>query len=235
MPKPIRPVARGVVRRPSPARPVADLVAEAQANQEVLRREAEALLAIVEQHKAGIGVSFYEIGRALTELLDRKLCVVVGYKTFAAMVVQRKLMSPSLAWRFVAIYRSIPKGLAQKLGPERAFEWLRVLRLEAGPQAEPAAVQSLAAAKPEVAGRPVTELSSSDLAAFREKMKQRQAAARRDPGATEAHRAARALAQRLGHLGAADARVTVRFSRNAWRIRAEMSVADAKALSGGRG
>jgi hypothetical protein len=32
----------------------------------VLRREAEALLAVIERHKANISAGFYEIGRALT-------------------------------------------------------------------------------------------------------------------------------------------------------------------------
>jgi hypothetical protein len=238
MPKPVRPAPGPVVRRPSPsraaARAVAGAVAGARANESALRREAEELLAIVEQRKRGIGVSFYEIGRALTELLDRKLYVLLGHGSFAAMVEDRKLLSRALAWRLVAVYRSIPKALAQKLGPEKAFEWLQVLKLEAGAQAAPADVQRLAAAKPEVSGRPVAELSSNDLAAFREKMELREAVARRDPGATAAHRAARALAQRLKHLGADDARVTARFSRNVWRIRAEMSVDDAQALSGGK-
>jgi len=234
MPKPIRPAPGALVRRPSPTRAVAVAVAGAQANEAALRREAEELLAIVEQRKKGIGVSFYEIGRALTALLDRKLYVLLGHGSFAAMVEDRELLSRSLAWRLVAVYRSIPKALAQKLGPVKAFEWLQVLKLEAGAQAAPADVQRLAAAKPQVSGRPVTELSSRSLAAFRQEMKQRQAVARRDPGATDAHRAARALAQRLKHLGATDARVSARFSRKVWRIRAEMSVKDALALSGGK-
>ena len=34
-------------------------------------------------------------------------------------------MSRSFAWQLVAIYRSIPRQAAERLGPQKAFEWLR--------------------------------------------------------------------------------------------------------------
>jgi hypothetical protein len=218
----------------TPARAVAGALTAARTAEAALRREAEALLAIVEQRKKGLAVDFYELGRALTELLDRKLYTVVGFPTFAAMVEGRRLMSRALAWRLVAIYRSLPKGLAAKLGPEKAFEWLGVLKLEAGPGATPADVQRLAAARTQAEGRPVTGFSRNELAALREKTKARLDAARTDPGAADAHRTARALAQHLRHLGAGDARVTARWTRGGtWRIRADLPIAAAKKLAEG--
>jgi hypothetical protein len=234
MPKPLRRNVPSVSRPRTPAPAVAAAVASAQAAGLALRREAEALVAIVAQRKAGISAGFYQISRALTELLDRKLYAALDYPTFAALVEGRKLMSKALAWRLVAIYRSLPKGLAERLGPERAFEWLRVLRLEAGPEATATDVQRLAAARPEVSGRPVTELSSGDIARLREKLQARRDAARNDPGAADAHRTARALAQHLRHLGAGDARVTARWTRGGtWRIRADLAVDAAKKLAAG--
>ncbi|MBI5487285.1 MAG: hypothetical protein HY905_08130 [Deltaproteobacteria bacterium] len=197
-----------------------------------LRREAEALVAAIEQHKARIGVSFYETGRALTALLDRKLYTTLGYATFAALVEGRKLMSRAFAWQLVAIFRSIPRETAQQLGPAKAFEWLRVLRLEAGPEAEPQDVRHLAGGEPQVGGQPVSLMTVNEIAEFRRRMQEREDSARHDPGAPEAHRAARVLAQYLQRIGAGDAEVAARFIKGVWRIRADLSVPAAQAVCG---
>jgi hypothetical protein len=207
-------------------------VAEARAASPVLRREAEALLAVIERHKANISAGFYEIGRALTQLLDRHLYRQLGYATFAAMVEERKLMSRAFAWQLVAIYRSLPREAAQQLGPSRAFEWLRVLRLQAGPEAEAEDVRKLAGEQPAVAGRSIVELSVSEIAELRRRSQARRDAASHDPGAAAAHRTARSLAQYLQHIGAEDARVSARFARGAWRIHLVLGVESAQAVYG---
>ena len=232
---------RPVVRPPSRPKPVTGAaaqqavqrtVAEAKATSPVLRREAEALLALIERHKANISAGFYEIGQALTQLVDRNLYRQLGYATFAAMVEERKLMSRAVAWQLVAIYRSIPRQAAQQLGPSRAFEWLRVLRLQAGPEAQAADVRKLAGEQPAVAGRSIVELSVSEIAELRRHMQARRDAASHDPGADAAHRTARALAQYLQHIGAEDARVTARFSRGVWRIQVVLGVEAAQVVYG---
>jgi hypothetical protein len=208
------------------------VVAEARATSPVRRREAEALLAVIERHKANISAGFYEIGRALTGLLDRNLYRQLGHATFAELVEERKLMSRAFAWQLVAIYRSLPREAAQQLGPSRAFEWLRVLRLQAGPEAEAEDVRKLAGEQPAVAGRPIAEMSVGEIAELRRRMQARRDAASHDPGATAAHRTARALAQYLKHIGAEDARVSARFARGVWHIQAVLGVEAAQAVYG---
>ena len=246
MPKPPRrtpPVVRPLPPRPRPPVPsrpgavaippaVQNLGAASGTALAAQRRDAEALLATIERQKGNIGAGFYEIGRALATLIDRKLHVALGYPSFAAMVEQRKIMSRAFAWQLIAIYRSIPRETVQQLGPQRAFEWLRLLRVQAGPDAGQQDVQHLAGQEAQVDGHPVAAMTVTELAELRRKLQERRDAARRDPGAGEAHRTARALAQYLQHIGAEHARVGARFSRGVWQIHAVLDVPSAQVIYG---
>jgi hypothetical protein len=230
------PPGRSAAGLPAPraATPAAvrQLAAQAAAPAAALRRRAEALIAAIERQKGTIGAGFYEIGRSLAQLLDEKLHVPLGYPSFAALVEERKLMSRAFAWQLIAIYRAIPKETVQRLGPQKAFEWLRLLRAEAGPDAGDEEVQQRATGEPLVAGRPVAELTVTQLAELRRRFQARQAAARRDPGAAEARRTARALAQYLQRIGAEQAEVASRYAHGAWEIRVVLDVPSAQVVCG---
>jgi hypothetical protein len=205
-------------------------VAEADAATPALRREAEALLRKVLDCRRRAGADFFELGRALLELRDRKLFLALGHPTLTDLLEQRRIVSPSLATRLIAIVRTIPKETALQLGPERTFEWLLTLRTQAGPEADDDAVRELAEGEPLLAGRPVTELSKREIAELRRRMLERREAGRADPAAGAAHRLARALAQRLQRLGAADAEVSARYGRAGWRLRLDLALPAAEAL-----
>jgi hypothetical protein len=88
-----------------------------------------------------------------------------------------------------------------------------------------------AARRPAVVdGRPAAELSSRQLEALRRRALERRVVARQDPGAPDAHKLARALAQQLRRRGAEDAVVTARYGR-AWRLRIDLALPAALALS----
>ncbi|MBN1770075.1 MAG: hypothetical protein JXB32_02345 [Deltaproteobacteria bacterium] len=212
------------------ASPASRTLAQARTALPALRQEAERLLAVVAQAKTRIGADFYRMSAALTELLDRKLHAALGYETFGAMLQQRRLMSPAAASKLIAIYRSIPRQTALQLGPERAYEWLQLLREEAGPDAGPDDVRRLADERTEVQGRPVADLTRQEIVELRQRVQARREAGRRDPSAAVAHRLARALAQRLEHAGAADARVAARFARSGWRLRVDLDLTAGQAL-----
>jgi hypothetical protein len=199
-------------------------VALAEAGNPVLRREAEALLRVVLECRSRIGTEFFRMGNALIGLLDKKLYVPLGHATFAAMLAERRLVSQPTASRLIAVCRNVPRETALQLGPERAFEWLQLLRVQAGPDAADEDVQELAGAAPEVKGKPVAEMSTREIADLRRRLLERRAAGRADPAGPEAHRVARALGQHLEHAGAEDARVVARYARSGWRIRIDLAV-----------
>lgn len=225
------PTASASPATPTPAA-VRQVAASAAASAAALARRAEALVAAIERQKGTIGAGFYEIGRALAQLVDEKLHVPLGYASFAALVEERKLMSRAFAWQLIAIYRAIPKETVQQLGPQKAFEWLRLLRAEAGPNAGDDEVQERAAGEPVVAGLSVAEMTVAQLAELRRKFQERQDAARRDPGAAEARRTARALGQHLQRIGAEEAEVSSRYVRGTWQIRVVLDVPSAQAICG---
>ena len=229
-PKPFAP--RPAVGPKSSAPAVLDALAQAKAAAPERRRRAEELLAVIEQRKAHIGADFFAIGSALVEMTDDKLYLHLGHSSIAAMVEERDLMSAATATRLVAIVRSLPRAQALQLGPDKAFEWLRLLRVQAGPEAEAEDVKKLAEEKTEVRGKPITEMTRAEIAELRRRAQERRAAAGQDPAAGDAHRLARALAQRLNAVGAGDARVTTRWSGGRWRVRADLALEAARTLLG---
>jgi hypothetical protein len=233
MPKPLRnaPVrpAGGSSRLTPAAQGVRQLGDDVRAARAERARHAEQLLASIAARKARIGIEFYEIGRELAELVDGEYHIDVGYPTFAAMIEGRKLLSRSAAWRFIAIFRSIPRKTANQLGPQRAVEWLQLLRLEAGPDATEADVQAAARRPAVIQGRSVADLTTRQLVALRQRSAARLAVAREDPAAGEAHQLARSLTQQLRGHGAKGAVVTARYSRS-WRLRIDLGLDAAKAL-----
>jgi hypothetical protein len=76
----------------------------------------------------------------------------------------------------------------------------------------------------------VADLSPRQLVELRRRTEERQALARKDPGATAAHKAARTLAQLLRRHGVEDARVAARYGRT-WRIRVDLAVPATCALN----
>jgi len=237
MPKPprTRPVsitrpAVGTSRATSAAQAVAGIAAEAAAAGKVRVRRAEELLASILARKARIGVEFYEMGRELAELSDGEYHVNLGYKTFAALIEGRKVLSRAVAWNLIAIYRALPRRTANQLGQQRSIEWLRLLRANAGAEATEEDVRTAAQQPAVVQGRPAAELSSRQLEALRRRTLERRVIARKDPGAPDAHKLARALAQQLRRRGAEDAIVTARYG-HAWRLRIDLGLPAALALS----
>lgn len=224
----VDPKPRPWIKGQPPAATIQRTVALAGTANAVARREADALLRVVLDCRGRIGSEFYRMGNALAGLLDRKLYLPLGHASFAAMLQERRLLSLSVANRLIAVCRTVPRETALQLGPERSFEWLQLLRVQAGPDAAPEDVQELAGAAAEVKGKPVAEMSTREIADLRRRLLERRAAGRADPAGPEAHRLARALGQRLEHAGAEDAKVAARYTRGGWRVRVDLAVAAAQ-------
>jgi hypothetical protein len=206
------------------------LIAQAKAARSAQRPRAEALLERVRRGRADLRAGFFDAGLALAELLEQRLYLVLEHRSFAAMLAEQRLMSQTAATRLIAMARVLPRSTALQLGPERAFEWLRLLRLRAGPRADAADLRRLASGPPEVDGRPVEAMSTRELAALRRDLRARHDAAGRDPDFLAAQRATRALVHYLRRRGAGDARVLPRRTRGGWHVQIDLALPCAEAL-----
>jgi hypothetical protein len=161
MPKPPRrnplPAARPRSVRPAAgpaALAVASLSAVAAAAKGAKAKRARELLASVAARKTKIAAEFYEMGRELAELADGEYHAALDYPSFAAMIEADGLLSRAVAWRLIAVYRSVPRSTALQLGPQKSIDWLRLLRTVAGPDATEQQVNAAARQPAVVQGYP---------------------------------------------------------------------------------
>jgi len=86
---------------------------------------AEELLRHIDGRKAQVREAFYEIGRSLAELLERKLYGSLGYASFGEMLTAREIMSVAQAFKFIEVARKFTRDKALLLGPEKAYALAR--------------------------------------------------------------------------------------------------------------
>src|SRR5690349_12680186 len=70
----------------------AGLQAEVTRIASAAERRAEELLSMIERRKETIAESFYDIGKALQELLKKKLYAALGYASFDEMLRERSVL-----------------------------------------------------------------------------------------------------------------------------------------------
>jgi hypothetical protein len=90
-----------------------------------LPNRAETLLDLVRDLKGDAKTTFYEMGEALLELLDKKLYAAIGYKSFEAMIEDRDIIGLTQAKKFVEVRRSFDRESALRIGSEKAFALAR--------------------------------------------------------------------------------------------------------------
>jgi len=89
------------------------------------RARAESLVRQIETSRAHITRAFYDIGRALREINDKKLFASLGYENLDALLEDRGLMTPQYARRLIEVVRSFDAEQARRLGPEKAYALAR--------------------------------------------------------------------------------------------------------------
>jgi len=119
------------------------------------------LLALVHRKMTGVVESFYDVGEALREILDKKLFLAAGDDTFEAMLEREGIMSRRQASKFIAVARKVPREHALGLGHERAY----ALMAYAEATADNDTVAALVTSGATVAGKPVTEASLREITA----------------------------------------------------------------------
>jgi len=104
------------------------LKSAAQLERAAERSRAEELLAHVERNMGLITDAFFEIGAALTQLLNNRLYLALGYQTFAELLEQRHLMSQAQANKLIAVATLMPREAAVKLGAEKSYALTRYVQ-----------------------------------------------------------------------------------------------------------
>ncbi|MBK8251748.1 MAG: hypothetical protein IPK82_03660 [Polyangiaceae bacterium] len=98
---------------------------EAVKVREADRKRAESLLALIGRRTARIAEDFFDIGKALRELLQKKLYLALGYTSFEEMLTARKVMSLAQAKKLIQVVEAVPIEKALALGPEKAYALAR--------------------------------------------------------------------------------------------------------------
>lgn len=85
------------------------------------RKQLAALERLIRRRLATVVESFYEVGVALREILEKKLYAVEGHASLADYLAATKLVSLTQAEKLIAIVRRVPREEAMAAGQERAY------------------------------------------------------------------------------------------------------------------
>jgi hypothetical protein len=192
------------------------------------KRHVETLLSLIERRKARISEDFYEIGKALRELKQKKLHFAAGFASFGEMLKARDVMSLTSAKKLIAIVASVPVEKALALGVEKAYALARYTA--ATP--EPDSPALLLDADAEVAGTKVSVATVRDLNLASKKARAKTSPKRAvNPKEAAAAKAARDVSIWLRAHKIRGANVTTKRVEKAYRIFVELPVPAAATLT----
>lgn len=216
---------RGLGGASNKATPV--LAAKASKIRESDRRRAEGLLDLIARRKDRIAEDFYEIGKALRELQQKKLYLALGHASFSEMLDERKTMSLSSAKKLIEVVSKVPLEQAIALGPEKAYALARYAA--ATPQLDtPASLLEIGA---EIDGKKVAEASLRDLAQAAKKARAKTKPVRAaNPEEAAAAQAGREVSAWLRAHRVRGARVDAKRGAKGYRITIDLPVTSSAAL-----
>jgi hypothetical protein len=141
------------------------------------------LTRLIRRRLATVVESFYDVGEALREIVERKLYAAGEHASFAAWVEGTKLMSSTQAEKLLAIVRNVPREAALAAGQERAYA---LVLLAAATPAPDSAAELLAGGV--VDGQPAAKASVRAIkaAASAERKKRPQSPAQRTKAKADA-------------------------------------------------
>ncbi|MBK8695290.1 MAG: hypothetical protein IPN17_24210 [Deltaproteobacteria bacterium] len=153
------------------------IVATKAAALEAHRKQLATLERLIRRRLASVVESFYDVGVALREILEKKLYAVKGHASLADYLTATKLVSLTQAEKLIAIVRRVPREEAMAAGQERAYALIALADATpepdtaaeliahgtvAGAPAKEASVRAIrAAAKAQSAERPKTKAQSA--------------------------------------------------------------------------
>lgn len=195
------------------------------------KNRAEALLDLIARRKARIAEDFYEVGKALKELLEKKLYVALEYPSFKAMLEARDVMGDTQAYKLIEVVSRVPLKTALDLGLEKAFALTRYT--SATPELDSPELLLESGAK--IGDKPAAEATKRDIEEATKKLRKEAAAkkGKADPAEREAERAAKQGRAWLKGRGAKKGKVEVRRTKDGHVVVVTLPVAEAVGLFGG--
>lgn len=130
------------------------IVATKAAALEAHRKQLAALERLIRRRLVTVVESFYDVGVALREIVEKKLYAAHGHTSLAEYLEATKLLSLTHAEKLIAIVRKVPREEAMAAGQERAYALIALA--DATPEPDTAAELI---AHGTVAGAPAREAS----------------------------------------------------------------------------
>lgn len=215
---------------PASAGQTTHLAAEVKTTLTAAQRRAEELISLIERRKGNITESFYEIGKALQELLKKKLYAALGYGSFEEMLTARAVFGVTQAWKLIEVVSSVSVTRALELGPEKVFALTRYAK--ATP--EPDTAQSLIDSNATIGDKPIKEVSLREITKAAREAKAKAATkkgAKADPAEREAAQTAKQGKSWLKVRGIKAAEIVTRRTKDGYRIRVRMDLSIVEASS----
>ncbi|MBK8258506.1 MAG: hypothetical protein IPK82_38335 [Polyangiaceae bacterium] len=207
---------------------LAQLTTDAKVASAASKKRAEALLDLIARRKARIAEDFYEIGKALKELQDKKLYLAVGYTSFEGMLDGRGVLSVTQARKLIQVVSKVPLATALKVGPEKAFALVKFT--EVTPELD--TPELLVEGGQKIGGKSAAEASVRDIAGATKTL--RKAAVKKGGKVDAAQKEAEGVAKRglawLKGRGAKKARVEARKTKDGYVVTVTLGVREAAAL-----
>jgi len=209
---------------------VAELHAAATEAQESSRRKAEALIANIARRMDRFAESFYEVGVALKELLEKKLHLALGYASFKEMLATRDVLGLTRAKQLLRVVETMDRETALQLGLEKAYALARYTA--ATPEEDTPA--GLLAAGALVGGKPAGEATLREIQRATRDVRRKTAPTKaKDPEEKGAEDARQALSAWLVRRRVKGAEVEIRRRKGGLRIVVELGADQVRKVVGG--
>ncbi len=189
-------------------------------------RRGEELIELIERRKTTVTESFYEIGKALKELQQKKLYASLGYASFEALLRGRGVFGVTQASKLIQIVSTVPIKTALELGPEKAFALIRYAA--ATPELD--TPQSLMESGAKIGKVAVTAASVREIAEATKQARAKAPGKKVDPAAREAERAAKQGRTWLAARGIRGSEVVARRTKGGFRLQIDLPLEAAPLL-----
>ncbi len=210
------------------AKTVLGAAADAKLATNANKQRGQTLLDLIARRAARMTEDFYEVGKALKELLAKKLYVALGFPSFEAMLEEHGVIGITQARKLIEVVSRVPLKTALELGLEKAFALTRYA--DATPELD--TPELLVAGGATIAGQSVAKLGRRAIEAETRKLRQKAAAktGKVDPAQRDAEKVAKRGAAWLKARGAKKGAVEARRTKDGHVITITVPVAEAAKL-----
>lgn len=219
--------ASNAKKKSTPAAAILAVVAEAKLATNANKKRAQLLLDLIARRAVRMTEDFYEVGKALKELSDRKLHVALGFASFEAMLDAHGVIGITQARKLIEVVSRVPLSTALELGLEKAFALTRYA--DATPEPD---TPELLATGGTIGGEPIAKVGRRAIEEETKRLRQKAAEKKGlvDPARKEAEKVAKRGLSWLKARGAKKGAVEARRTKQGHLIAITLPVAEASKL-----